>query len=359
MQRNIKVGKLELSMGIPANGTGSLLKSSNQHKYFEFDEKQNDNALIRKLSAEIINYFSKESKTPKQLKKEDKPYTITWGKEKNKSKKISFRIIERYLKKNGKFDTANFSLPMYESFWLDSGIEMSINWHKFDHTATTGIYIEDGYPQQQYGTSFPIVPRINKEGILLSNFQPFLTAKIIANRKELVEESHLALTFDWFYKLKSLINDIVSLIDITLNQMYIKAQYLPKATWSFDESQLGSRNGRRLKDKLNWVYKITKNSLSIEPFKDSLKNLKEIRNHLNHFDPPTIAFHLEEVGVWLNQIKDIAKIIYDIRQKMEEPTSTKLMELLLQKDVIFIPEEEFKNRLPFDDNYGYESSKWK
>ena len=54
-----------------------------------------------------------------------------------------------------------------------------------------------------------------------------------------------------FTHLRMLLNECVSIVDITLHQLYFKAEYGPKpAGWTFDPDRLGRRHGVRLKDKL-------------------------------------------------------------------------------------------------------------
>ena len=201
MQENFNIGEFELSMGLPTNGTGSLLTTTNTHKYLRF-KKESNRSLIKKLSTEIINFYFKTSKTSKILEDENKIITITWGKNCIKSNSISYKLVERQLLEFGRFDTEYFKIFPYECFWIDSGLELSINWHKFDNTSSEGLFVQDGFIKQQFSNNFPLTPKLNKEGILLSNFQPFLIKKIISNRTELIEESEKALTFEWLYKLK-------------------------------------------------------------------------------------------------------------------------------------------------------------
>jgi len=156
-----------------------------------------------------------------------------------------------------------------------------------------------------------------------------------------------------------LLNDIISFLDITLNQIYLKAEYSPLKGWFFDREKLGVRHGRKLNDKLKWVYQITGKHLKIEKYMASLNQIRMIRNHFNHYDPPSIAFNLEEVNNWLNWILDVASIVHQIRLTLNEPTSPKLISLLLQRRSIFIPEEKFEHRFKQDENHGYFSSIFK
>ena len=91
----------------------------------------------------------------------------------------------------------------------------------------------------------------------------------------------------WFHGLRMLLNECVTIVDITLHQLYFKAEYGPRpAGWAFDPDKLVQRQGRRLTDKLNWLAKITGKPL--DDARDevaSFVTLKDIRNHFSHFDP--------------------------------------------------------------------------
>lgn len=362
MQTEVDVAGRRISIGVHSNGYEPLLllENPNNHKYFAFRDKI-PNAILSQMVGELICHYYKTVKSSKILKYENRVERIR-AKHNNSedviSEKISYNILERFIKERGYFDTTPFKLPAYQCFWLDVGLEAAVNWHEFDHTAPEGGGLNDGFVRQQYGPNYPIKPHINREGIMLSNMQPFIVTKIIQYRQKLVDNSHLALTFDWLYDLKQLINDTISLVDITLNQIYIKAQYDPKPNWKFEPDKLGERHVGRLNEKFRWVYQITGNQLNIEKYLPSFNNLREIRNHLNHFDPPTFVCELDEVAEWLNQIIDVAFILYKIRKALGEPISTKLINLLLQREIYFVPEQEFRARLPRKKTHGYRTSTW-
>lgn len=99
--------------------------------------------------------------------------------------------------------------------------------------------------------------------------------------------------------------------------------------------------------------------MDISKEKDSLVYLKDIRNHLNHFDPPCFAMTLEEVADWLNMITDIGQIHIKIRETMRIQTSILLYNFILQPEIIFVPQKEFADRAKFDKSVnGYETSVW-
>jgi hypothetical protein len=152
--------------------------------------------------------------------------------------------------------------------------------------------------------------------------------------------------------------DCISLVDITLNSLYIKAQYKPLPQWKFDLDKLGSRINRRMNDKLKWVYQITGNLLNIEAEQDALENFRILRNHFTHFDPPCLVITLEEIATILNQVMEIGIILVKIRQALGTVSSLELINFILQKRVQFNHEPAFSTRVAAADNEGYISSTW-
>jgi len=117
----------------------------------------------------------------------------------------------------------------------------------FDHTAPEGLMIADAISQQQYGKNYPIVPKLKSEGHSFTTLQPQLLNRIMQLRNEVVNKSSLALEDGWFFDLRTLLNDSVSIVEITLNQFYIKAEYDPLPSWNFDSQRLGERHVRSLR----------------------------------------------------------------------------------------------------------------
>ena len=169
----------------------------------------------------------------------------------------------------------------------------------------------------------------------------------------------MAMGADWIFDLRSLINDSISLVDITLNQFYIKAEYDPLTNWHFDKLSVGERHGRRLNDKLNWICKITGNSIDIQSEVKSLNSLRRLRNHLMHFDPPSLVITIEEATIWLNQIIDIGIILIKIRKAIGAEISMDLVNFILQKEAVFQPRNLLGKRIELNTGIaGYYSSVW-
>jgi hypothetical protein len=273
---------------------------------------------------------------------------------------ISYSDLARSMHFVGKFSNEDWNLPKYECFWLDNQISMSINFHKFDEESENALTMCIESPKQMYGESFPISPKLDREGHAISSMQGNLVKRILDLRKKLIEESNQALTIEWMFDLRTLISDAISLVEITLHQIYTKAEYDPLSGWTFDKDKLGEKHGRRMTDKLKWIGQITGKPLdNARDEVASLDNLRRIRNHMMHFDPPCLVIPLEEVGLWLNQVLDIAFLLEKIRTKLDLPISTSIANFMLQRDVVFTPEPRFQPRLTLDSQKaGYLSSCW-
>lgn len=287
--------------------------------------------------------------------------TITYS-DLNGSKKTSlpfnYRDLTDTLRKNGRFNPHELNLSHYECFWMDFSTNVRQQFYLSDETSS-GI-VRDGTPQQQYGKSFPIKPAIDREGFIITTFSPQLTRKIQQTRIDLVETSDKIFEFEWLYKLKDLVNDVISLLDITLLQIYTKAQFDPLQSWkTFDRSKIGEKHNRRLMDKIKWVKLISGKSANLERELISIKILKEVRNHLNHFDPPTFAVTFEEAADWMNQVLDVVFALCKIRRAIGVELSSDLINLAIQKKVFFNPESDFSVRKPQNNMLsGYQTSIW-
>ena len=336
------------------------------HTFFYFDNSF-DSERMNYISLLICSYFFKnEYKSIKKMKSDLTLKQVHWTEIKNNlpiqekiaqiSKPINFRIIQRHLLKNKTYKHHELNLPELISFWMDRNINAAMN---FYHKSETGEFtLEDNLLALQYGSSFPLTPKLNQEGFLITSFLELIARRISSSRISLVNNSHHFYTSEWLFNLKGILNDIISLVDITLNQLYLKAFYDKKKEWKFDINEVKQRFGRRLSDKLNWVKSITGNDLNIEKEKLSLMKLKDIRNHLNHFDPPSFVATLNEISNWLNEIFDAVKIVIRIRLCAGETINEDLIELYLQPNICFKPYaprgEDVNNK-----DFGYNSIKFK
>jgi hypothetical protein len=332
------------------------------HHFFKFDEKPISGA-ITEVSTLLTNHFLKDiQKSMARWKTDNQTYTVTWPDNSGatqKSGQISYKVFSQKIRESGVYNHSDFNLPKIECYWLDNSVDVSINFHKFDKGGKEALTVKDGTPEKQFGTAYPIKPQLDREGHFFTTFQPHLIKKLIQRRTDLITNSHLATDPDWVMDLRYLINDIFSLVDITLNQFYIKAKYDPLDGWTFDESKVGRKNGRRLVDKLKWVHQITGKNLDYESERDSLRRLKDVRNHFNHFDPPSLVITLEETETWLNDVIVLGFLLIRIRKTINVTISDDLANLVIQKKAKFVPQAAFSERLPLDSKKnGYYSSQW-
>jgi hypothetical protein len=329
------------------------------HKYLEYENERTKGVIA--FVGEILATHYVKNISINKFKCMNQLVTASYYDQNNvkqTSSAFNYKTLTESLRKSGKFNPKEFNLSRYECFWMDVTINAKQQFYSSDETSQG--YVIDSTPQKQYGKSFPIRPAIDREGFIVTSFSPQLTKKIQQTRSTLVDTSDQIFEFDWLYKLKDLINDIISLLDITLLQIYTKAQFDPLKSWkNFDASVLGEKHNRRLLDKIKWVKQISGKSPDIEKELASIRNLKEIRNHLNHFDPPTFAVTLEEASEWINQVLEVAFALCKIRKAIGVELSSELINLLLQKKVKFSPEADFLTRkLQDKSKSGYRTSVW-
>lgn len=334
------------------------------HFYLAFSSDPRAGAQTQAALA-ILKYYCKVQKSKERWLKDKKQYTTTWTRPKTEAEQISkpfnYKIISDFIRTNRIFNPAYFNLPDMNCFWMDFAIDMKINFHTFDHTAPEGLMMKGGLQQQQFGANYPIKPTLDREGHLYTQMQTQLFNRIIKLRTTLVETSNLALTDDWIFDFRSLINDSISLVDITLIQFYIKAEYDPLPKWKFNKEIVGERYGRRIVDKFKWIHEITGNHFPMNATKEmkSFEALRKLRNHLMHFDPPSLVILLEEVALWLNQVIDIGFFLIKMREAIGIDSSVQLINFILQREVLFKPEPGFSKRLPINSRKaGYLSSCW-
>lgn len=335
--------------------------NSNNQQYIIFSDSPRVGA-VTEASLLIANQFFNTNKSSNQWRKDKNRYRITGKDHANNditSEHINYLVISEFIRENGHFNANAFKLPLMKSFWLDGTLDAKINFHAHDETAPEGLTIADGFTKQIYGEKYPITPKLIREGHTYTTLQPQLLERIINLRTKLIETSTNALTDEWFFELRSLISDSISLVEITLNQIYIKAEYDPLPHWNFQKEALGERHGRRFEDKLGWIYKISGNHLGAEKYLPSCNNLRELRNHMMHFDPPSLIITIEEATIWLNQIIDIGWLLIKMRQAVGTEISMPLINFIIQKEAVFNPEPHFAKRLPIGiGGSDYISSIW-
>lgn len=337
---------------------------SNPHKFFRLHLGHRV-GTVNFVIKEIYRSVFKLKRSIYQLRKIKQTMHANWKwpepnhHKTEKTKPFNYKILKDYIQEHGEIDYKSFNFPLSRCIWLDDDINQRINFHLPETDQSKGMKWRDGTVKRNFGENFPIEPAIDREGFLFTTFLPRLMKRVMNQRTSLIENSEKIFEDEWLFNFKELINNSISLVDMTLNLIYIKAEFDPLPKWKFDKSKLGEKYGVKFKNKLKWVYQISGNHLCAEKYYKSLMELKDLRNHLNHFDPPCLVMTFEEIGKWLNQIVDIGFFLVKIRQALNLEVSEDILNLILQKDVIFIPEIP-SNRIKLNSSeYGYQSSTWK
>jgi len=331
------------------------------HKYFCYADKH-ASGIIPYATLLLINWYAADKKlTSKQWKKETRTIDVRWtdlGPRNVVSAPINYKILLNHIKENGNFIPEKLSLPKNREEFFDKSTNFALASHLVDDNSKPRINMMVWNRDEFLGEDFPIKPSLKREGICIESFLSKVIERVIQKRDYLIQNSDKFYSFDWLFVLRDLVNDSISSIDIALNLVYNKAKYYPNPNWTFDEEKLGSKNGRRFKDKLKWIRIISGNNFDIESFTDSIFLLKEIRNHLNHFDPPSFCLAAEETPKVLNAVMDIGRIHIEMRKALDLQVSTQIINLFLQKPATFIPRSKYSNRAIFEDE-GYSSCRWR
>lgn len=328
------------------------------HSFFEYEPNKPGRVIVREMTQRVCNAYLNNNHSITKLRKLNR-FTIncldpsnsrTWV-----SNGISYDIIQNYLQKNNKFDHQAFNLYELRCNWLDGSVELSLP-QQIVGSDEKAVSFRLPLP---FGDTFPLWPTLDREGVLYNSFQNSLAKRIISLHHRLVTSSHEFETHDWLYDLIALISNCVSLVDITLNQFHIKAEYDPLPGWQFDKSRVGSRVCRRIRDKLHWIKEITGSSPdNIAREMKALIFFKNLRNHTQHFDPPCFGFSLEDASSWLNMVSDIGSLLCKLRQKIGSSLNEQIIELMLLPKVIFNGKVTHNRERVAQLNSGYITTCW-
>jgi hypothetical protein len=316
--------------------------------------------LVTYAALLMANQYLNQNYSVKQWRKINYIWTIRYdaGPRKGQhSMPLNYLILSDSIRELRGFYPDKLNLSEIHCDWMDGSMEVKLNFHLNDQTGTLGI--ASGDLQVYYGEKYPINPLLQREGRLYTSFQSQLIRRIIKERAGLIENGSGALEDDWIFDLRNLISNVISLVEISFTQLYIKAEYDPLPGWTFSKEKLGERHGRRMRDKFKWVYQITGKQSNIEAEYPSFESLRELRNHMMHFDPPSLVITLEEAVVWLNQIIDVAAMLIKIRRAIGVNVSADLINLLLQPEAVFVPGNKRKRNVVASSGLAdYRSSTW-
>ena len=272
---------------------------------------------------------------------------------------LSLESLSEHMRDNRELDCAAIDLPRIECDWLDGMTAIA----KPD--APIATVTGDEYAKfalaLPYGDGFPFTPCIDREGVAYRSLQVPIQRNIARLYQHLIDDSHLVVGMDgaWLTDFRMLINECVSAVDVTLHQLYFMAQYQGGALgFRFDEEKLGLRYGTRLRDKLSWVGRITGRPLDdAEHEVNSFIVLKDLRNHFNHFDPPCVAYTVEDAVSWLNRVPDVGRLLLKIRAKLNAQLNEALIAVIFLSPVRFNPRSS-DGRVPQPTDVGYGSTDW-
>jgi hypothetical protein len=332
--------------------------SRSPHQFFRFLPQPRE-SVVRNLAVLLMNQYTGSSKSRSSWLRHPAVQLdwVTKKEEKVRSAPFSIRAFERALREEFAFDCTRFALPPPNPYsWLDGGYDVGRNFHILDRRHSGPIVINAQVP---LGPSFPLVPSLDREGRAVTSFQSVLLKRIAALRQHLVTYSQSPESDEWFQLLRSVVVECVSLIDATLHQLFFKAQYDPLPGWRFDPKALGKRHGVRLNEKLCWVHTITGRHLNAPVHeRTAFERLKDLRNHLQHFDPPCFCYTFEDALGWLNDILAVGEFNLRIRRCIGAHVSLELIALLLQREVGLVPNRPDMQRVPQPDTVGYASTVW-
>lgn len=329
------------------------------YKPLQFSDRPPPDRIVRRLAQYILNNLKRDKK-PLSIKKwrKEKRFPIRWE-ENNITKQIviSFDDLSEHLKLFRGINREVMEFPPMICRWLDSSVAGA----PVFYAPKNG---EDGsltftFPSN-LGSNFPIVPMIDREGVAYSSLQLHLQSSLLRTWSGLIDDSHnlFSLGHPWLQDLFTYLNTTISIVEITLVQLYYKAKYdSQNMGWHFDEDRMGTSITGRVEDKFRWIGQITGNPLNDAfDLQQSFKLLRKIRNHINHFDPPCFAFTIEDIADWLSRLRDIGQLLWKIREKMDAPLSDNVISLALAPGVDAIPQDPGKRRHPQEKDMGYASS---
>ncbi len=326
-------------------------------QYYSYSNSKKSSRYQREIVKYLLNYYLKKELSINKLRKLEK-ITIT-NQKTLQSHIITYDQLDKYLLVNHSFKYEDFGLYEIKCKWLDGDINIGLHQHavaaKADGNGFDSLKMK---LDMSLGEKFPLKPSLDREGVMYNSFQKTLSKKILSQHTYLVENSHDFVNEDWLYTLISMFSNCISVVDITLNQTYLKAEYDPLDGWKFCKEKLGVRHNRRITDKLKWIYQITGNQLdSIEKEMEAFNIIRVLRNHTQHFDPPCFGFSLEEAAQWLNKVRFIGGLLFKMRRALGSEINDNIIALMLLPDVKFSGNTLFdRERLPQEG--GYESTTW-
>jgi hypothetical protein len=324
------------------------------HNYLIYGSEKPLTSKASKIAAYILNRYCGATRSVTQYRKAGK--LMVSHKQSPGEWKLRFDDILGHIIETRSFNAKTFRFPPLYCNWLDlEEVRHTIPRVK-DETGT--LRFQMPMPLQ----SFPLTPTLDCEGMIFLSFQSPIQRNILRLHRILVEKSHRMMggqALEWVNDMRMLLNDCISLVDVTLHQLYFAAEYKLKSHWRFDAEKLGQRHGIRINDKFHWIGLITGSPLDNAKSEiDSFNILRGIRNHLNHFDPPCVVLSVDDAADWLNRVPMIGDLLWKIREKLEAHLTPELVEILLLPIVKVNPRDPRMPRHKQANDAGYKSSTW-
>jgi hypothetical protein len=332
----------------------------NQHQFLNFAGAAPQNSLTRDLAAYIINKYANSSYSKTRLQKLG-TIEIKWN-EKSRgavTARLHIDTVTEQLRKDRRFDANAFNIYPLKSNDLDSTVDIGLPQPLMGSDGKAVKFHLPVFPN----TKFPISPLLDREGGVANVLMNVVQNNILDLTRLLVTssaQSCSSMGSSWFNSFRMLLNEVVSSVDITLHMVWFLAKYRgTNLGWKFDEAALGPRHGVRLKDKFSWIHKITGRPLDNAPTEiRHFISLKDLRNHLNHFDPPCFGYTMDEMAQWLNKVRHVGVLHWRIREKLGFQLSNSIVEMVLLPNIEFSPKPGSERRPPNDGPVGYASCQW-
>jgi len=108
-----------------------------------------------------------------------------------------------------------------------------------------------------------------------------------------------------------------------------------------------------------WIGRITSRGLddAVED-KKRFRLLKNVRNHMNHFAAPCLAFTLKDVQEWPSHVPHIGRLLWKMQMKMDEPPSKGIDEMIILPAVHLVPRDPSAGPPEQGPEVGHSSSSW-
>jgi len=326
-----------------------------------FSEDSPDGNRVRRIAQQLLNLYANKEMTIREWRSAG-AFSVHWTHQGRAplATPMTFAGLCSLLRQRRRFAADAAGLPPLHKNWMDGSVAMAMPFHAPCNEDDSHLTIRLA---SSISEGFPVSAALDREGVGYSSVQLYLQRTILRSRAEAVDSSNLMFEVagdQWLASLLAYLNAATSTVETTLNQLYYKAKYESAAWgWKFDEARLGPTRVARLACKLAWVGLITGRPL--DNARDETKGfsrLKAVRNHFHHFDPPLMAYTIEDVADWLNLMDSVAMLLWKVREKLRVPLSEPLIAMLLAPKVEFVPRDPGRRRAPQPAHVGHASCTW-